>query len=68
MLETMLNVLKERGINHYQAAIMAAQEARVINDKVHLGILEVDQKPASIALEKLMDGRVVLADEEGIEG
>jgi hypothetical protein len=68
MNEMRLDQLEKRGINPYLATIMVATESRFINEQVRLGILEIDKKPTTIALEKLMDGRVVLAEDESIEG
>lgn len=67
MIEVQLDKLKQRGINAYQAVIMAATEARDLNDKINLGIMEAENKPTTMALEKLMDGSVVIAEEDGIE-
>ena len=67
MMETEVNSLKGRGINPYQAVIMASREARAINDKVSMGIMEIQEKAATLALSKLLDGRIVLSEEEEIE-
>ena len=45
---------------------MASQEARFINDQVRLDILETSEKPTSLALQRLFEGRVVENDEAGI--
>jgi hypothetical protein len=42
---------------------MASQEARFINEQIKLGILETKEKPASLALKWLYDGRVVEVEE-----
>lgn len=63
MLETELEALEKRGINRYRAVLMAAQEARFINDQVRLGILRAKDKPTSLALKKLFDGQIVDTDE-----
>lgn len=68
MLETKVDSLRQRGLNPYQAAIMAAKEARDINEKVLQSIIEIEEKPTTVALQKLLDGRVVLAEDETIEG
>lgn len=62
-----LDVLKKRGINPYQAVIMAAKEARSLNEKIIQGILSEKEKPVISALEKLLDGRVVRIEEEPLE-
>ena len=58
-LELDLDQLEKRGINRYKACLMAAQEARFINDQVRLNIVETTEKPTSIALRRLYEGRVV---------
>jgi len=68
MLELELDKLEKRGITRYKAVLMAAQEARFVNDQVRLGILKTKTKPTSIALDKLFEGRVVESEETGIEG
>jgi DNA-directed RNA polymerase subunit K/omega len=68
MLEYELEKLEKRGISRYKAVLMAAQEARFINDQVRLGILKTKSKPTSLALQKLIDGRIVESDEQPIEG
>jgi DNA-directed RNA polymerase subunit K/omega len=67
MLETQLGVLAKRGINSYQACIIAAREARSLNEKVLLGITEAGRKSTTIALEKLLDGRIIVSQDEGVE-
>ncbi len=63
MLETELEKLEKRGINRYRAVLMAAQEARFVNDQIRLGILKAKEKPTSIALQKLFDGQIVDTEE-----
>jgi DNA-directed RNA polymerase subunit K/omega len=63
MLELRLDELEKRGINRYKAVIMAAQEARFINDQVRLGIAKAENKPTTTALKRLFDGRVVESEE-----
>ena len=58
-LELDLDQLEKRGINRYKAVLMAAQEARFINDQIRLNIVETTEKPTSMALRRLYDGRVV---------
>jgi DNA-directed RNA polymerase subunit K/omega len=66
LLELDLELLEKRGINRYKAVLMASQEARFINDQVRLDILETAEKPTSLALKRLFEGRVVENDEGGI--
>ncbi len=58
-LELDLDKLEERGISRYKAVLMAAQEARFINDQVRLGIIDETEKPSTMALKRLYEGRVV---------
>jgi DNA-directed RNA polymerase omega subunit len=68
MLELQLDDLEKRGINRYKAVIMAAQDARFINDQVRLGIVKADAKPTSSALKRLFEGRVVENEETETQG
>ncbi len=55
---------KEHGISRYKACIMAAQEARYLNDQAKLGIADLEgQKATTVALQRLYDGKVVEVDE-----
>lgn len=67
MLEMELDELEKRGINRYKAVIMAAQEARFINDQVRLGIVKAENKPTTTALMRLFEGRVVENEEKEAE-
>jgi DNA-directed RNA polymerase omega subunit len=64
LLELDIDELERRGINRYKAVLMAAQEARFINNQIRLDILKTDEKPTSMALARLFAGRVVEATEE----
>ena len=66
LLELDLEKLEKRGINRYKAVLMASQEARFINDQIRLDILETTEKPTSLALKRLFEGRVVENDEGDI--
>jgi DNA-directed RNA polymerase subunit K/omega len=68
MLEFELEKLENRGISRYKAVLMASQEARFINDQVKLGIIETKEKPPSLALKWLFEGRVVENEEPKTEG
>jgi hypothetical protein len=63
LLELELEKLENRGISRYKAVLMASQEARFINDQVKLDIITTKEKPASLALKWLFQGRVV--EDEG---
>ena len=65
LLELDLDKLEKRGINRYKAVLMASQEARFINDQIRLDILNgSSDKPTTLALKRLFEGRVV-ENEEG---
>jgi DNA-directed RNA polymerase omega subunit len=68
MLELQLDDLEKRGINRYKAVVMAAQEARFINDQVRLGIIKAEDKPTTSALKRLFEGRVVENEEAENQG
>lgn len=59
ILEIDLDQLERRGIDRYKAVIMASQEARFINDQIRLGIIEATDKPTTMALKRLYEGRVI---------
>ncbi|HMA65618.1 MAG: DNA-directed RNA polymerase subunit omega [Fibrobacterota bacterium] len=64
LLELDLEQLEKRGINRYKAVLMASQEARFINDQIRLDIVVSKEKPTTIALQRLFEGRVI-ENEEG---
>lgn len=68
MLELQLDDLEKRGINRYKAVIMAAQEARFLNDQMRLGITKPESKPTTTALKRLFEGRVVENEETETQG
>ena len=63
LLELDLEQLEKRGINRFKAVIMASQEARFINDQIRLDMLVTTEKPTTLALKRLFEGRVVMEDE-----
>lgn len=67
LLEYDIDQLEKRGINVYKATIMASQESRFINDQMQLRIVEDKEKPTTVALRRLYEGRVVENSEEEIE-
>jgi DNA-directed RNA polymerase subunit K/omega len=67
LLELDLDELEKRGINRYKAVLMASQEARFINDQIRLDVIETKEKPTTLALKRLFEGRVVLNEEGEIE-
>jgi hypothetical protein len=44
---------------------MASQEARFINDQIRLDIVNTSEKPTTLALKRLFEGRVVENEESG---
>ena len=64
LLELDLEQLEKRGINRYKAVLMASLEARFINDQIRLDIVNSKEKPTTIALQRLFEGRVI-ENEEG---
>ena len=68
MLELQLDDLEKRGVNRYKAVVMAAQEARFLNDQARLGIIKPESKPTTTALKRLFEGRVVENEENESEG
>ena len=66
--ELEIEKLESRGISRYKAVLMASQEARFINEQIRLNILETKEKPATLALKWLFDGRIVEIEEPGTEG
>ncbi|NLL14340.1 MAG: DNA-directed RNA polymerase subunit omega [Fibrobacter sp.] len=67
LLELDLEELEKRGINRYKAVLMASQEARFINDQIRLDNIETKEKPTTLALQRLFEGRVVINEEGEIE-
>jgi DNA-directed RNA polymerase subunit K/omega len=59
MLELDIANLEKRGINRYKAVLMVAREARFINEQIRMDILKTDEKPCTLALQRLFEGRVV---------
>jgi DNA-directed RNA polymerase subunit K/omega len=68
MLELELDKLESRGISRYKAVLMAAQEARFVNDQIKLNIIDTREKPSSLALKWLFEGRIVENEEHRTEG
>jgi len=62
--ELELELLERKGVSRYKAVLMASQEARFVNNQLRMGIIESRDKPATLALSKLFEGRVVEDVEE----
>ena len=63
-----LEEIFKRDLSTFQAVLMTAQEARFINDQVRLDITKATDKPATMALKRLFEGRVVEDEEPKVEG
>jgi DNA-directed RNA polymerase omega subunit len=50
--------------NKYMAVLVAAREARRLNDLRRTGRIDVNLKPIQVALERLRDKKVVFKDSE----
>ena len=59
-LERILEVIP----NRYEAVRVMAKEARRINLLIHLAGEEMEEKPTSIAMKRLVDGKVKYTYEE----
>lgn len=66
LYELELEALEKKGVSRYKAVLMAAQEARFINNQLRQGIIESREKPTTLALRKLFEGRVVEDVEEQV--
>jgi len=62
--ELELELLEKKGVSRYKAVLMASQEARFVNNQLRMGIIESKDKPTTLALRKLFEGRVVEDVEE----
>lgn len=67
LLEFDLDQLEKRGIDRYKAVVMAAQEARFINDQIRLDIIEPSDKPTTMALKRLYEGRVIESSDNDLK-
>ncbi|MEN9355003.1 MAG: hypothetical protein RL318_2328 [Fibrobacterota bacterium] len=53
-----------RGISAFQAVLMAAQEARFINEQARLGFYDLKgEKATTVALERLRDKKIQVVEE-----
>lgn len=68
LMEFDLDQLEKRGVDRYKAVVIAAQEARFINDQIRLDIIEPTDKPTTMALKRLYEGRVVENTENEVNG
>jgi hypothetical protein len=62
--ELELELLERKGVSRYKAVLMSSQEARFVNNQLRMGIIESKDKPATLALRKLFEGRIIEDAEE----
>ncbi len=54
-----------KGMSPFEAVVVAAQEARFINEQARLGFLELDgEKPTTVALDRLRAGKITISNGE----
>ena len=53
-----------RGHSPFRTVIMSSQEARFINEQSNLGFIKLTEKPATIAIHKFKNNRLVVMKEE----
>lgn len=56
-----------RGSSPFRAVIMAAQEARFINEQANLGYIKLSEKPTTIAIHKFKNNRLAIEEPEAAE-
>ncbi len=62
--ELELELLEKKGVSRYKAVLMASQEARFVNNQLRMGIIDSKEKPTTLAMRKLFEGRIVEDVEE----
>jgi DNA-directed RNA polymerase subunit K/omega len=53
-----------RGSSPFRTVIMAAQEARFINEQSNLGFIKLSEKPTTIAIQKFRNLRLAVVETE----
>lgn len=54
-----------KGMSPFEAVVVAAQEARFINEQSRLGFLDLKGvKPTTVAMDRLREGKVKISIEE----
>lgn len=53
-----------RGSSPFRTVIMAAQEARFINEQANLGFIKLSEKPTTIAIQKFRNQRLAVVESE----
>ena len=55
----------KKGMSPFEAVVVAAQEARFINEQARLGFLDLKGvKPTTVAMDRLREGKVKISIEE----
>jgi DNA-directed RNA polymerase subunit K/omega len=57
-----------RGSSPFRTVIMAAQEARFINEQANLGFIKLSEKPTTIAIQKFRHNRLAVVETEAATG
>jgi len=52
-----------KNLSAFRSVIMAAQEARFINEQANLGFIKLTEKPTTIAIKKFKNDRLVIVEE-----
>jgi DNA-directed RNA polymerase subunit K/omega len=55
-----------RGTSPFRTVIMAAQEARFINEQANLGYIKLSEKPTTIAIHKFKNNRLAVEEPEAV--
>jgi DNA-directed RNA polymerase subunit K/omega len=53
-----------KDISAFRSVIMAAQEARFINEQANLGFIKLAEKPTTIAIRKFKNDRLLVIEED----
>jgi DNA-directed RNA polymerase subunit K/omega len=53
-----------KDISAFRTVIMAAQEARFINEQANLGFIKLAEKPTTIAIRKFKNDRLLVIPDE----
>ena len=53
-----------KGHSPFRTVIMAAQEARFINEQANLGFIKLSSKPATISIHKFKNDRLAVLPED----
>jgi len=59
-----LENIHKKGVSTFTAVIMAAQEARFINEQSNLGFISLEEKPTTIAINKFKNDRLKIQKSE----